>query len=161
MSKLIALGGRMPYTRTHPEGRGAEYETCQISHCHKPKHEDVGIALCEAHLQKAWAAYEVITRGLGPAVAHHELEPRDVKSTSAQGHVYFARVGNLVKIGWTHDVERRMSQLHADALLFSRPGTRVLEKSMHTLFADHLAQGNEWFHYHDDILNYINQQTSR
>lgn len=129
---------------------------CQIDHCGKTVSEDIGIPLCDAHLRKAWAAFEVRIE-TDPSLMPDRRTPRpkDVTSVDAHGMVYFARVGELIKIGWSTDVEHRMYALGADALLHAQPGTKHDEKALHAMFNHLLVKGREWFRPDPELLNYI------
>jgi len=126
---------------------------CNMAQCERDASDRVGIALCDRHLQKAWAAYQIIT---GVQAPPEELDPeRDKTSLDARGTVYVIRVGELIKIGWTSQMNKRMSVLKADALLFSRAGTRRDEFRMHGQCVDHLAKGREWFDTSPAMMQYV------
>lgn len=126
---------------------------CNIDHCERESSERVGIALCERHLEKAWAAYQIIT-----GVEVHDKLPdpdRDVRSLDARGTVYVVRVRDMIKIGWTSDPERRMRQLSADAILYSKPGTRRDEYKLQGQCMDHLVKGREWFDSSPEMIDFV------
>lgn len=126
---------------------------CNMDQCERVASDRVGIALCERHLQKAWAAYQVIQ---GAEVPDLQPDPnRDVLSLDARGTVYFIRVGDLIKIGWTSKPDRRMRDLKADAILHFRAGTRRDEFRFHGMCLDHLAKGREWFHNSPWMIRFI------
>jgi hypothetical protein len=68
--------------------------------------------------------------------------------------VYFARVGNLVKIGTTGDLWTRMANLGKPELLGVLPGGYAVEREHHQLFADDRVHG-EVFHASPRLLAYI------
>ena len=116
---------------------------CNMDQCHRDASIRVGITLCERHLQKAWAAYQVIQ---GAEVPEMQEDPeRDVRSLDARGTVYMIRVGDLIKIGWTSSPKQRMKELKPDAILHYKAGTRRDEYKLHALCIDHLVKGREWF----------------
>lgn len=156
MTILAHSAGAYITERPKVSAQTVDYLVCNMFHCDKPKHPDVGIALCANHLQKAWAAYMVVNGDSDQSlVPLPEPAPRDVHTSTARGFVYFARVGELIKIGWTHDVRKRMIMLKADALLHSQPGTREDESAMHAIFREHRHHGRDWFNSHADILRHI------
>lgn len=68
---------------------------------------------------------------------------------SEQGYVYFVQGGDRVKIGWSRNVDLRVSQLRTAAaddlvLLGSMPGDRAEERAMQARFAALHIRG-EWF----------------
>lgn len=99
----------------------------------------------------------------GGAAAHGELvsEPnglpfcRRCPSIDGAGDsVYFARRGDLVKIGWSSDPAVRAAVLNA-TLLATVPGDGRTEHAMHLAFA-HLHVTGEWFRAESDLLTVIN-----
>lgn len=146
---------KMLIGRINP-GSGRFTGECQIYGCGKPVHEDVGIPLCDDHLWKAWAALEIRRAddpSLFPTAA--AAKERDVYSPEAHGSVYFARVGELIKIGWTSNTGDRMSHLHADAVFHTQPGTRQDERALHAMFDHLLVKGREWFRSDPELVAYI------
>lgn len=116
---------------------------CNIDHCESKTSERVGIALCERHIEKAWAAYQVL-QGANVPARLPDAE-RDVRSLDARGTVYVVRVKDMIKIGWTSNPASRMSHLKADAILHFKPGTRRDEYKLQGRCMDHLVKGREWF----------------
>lgn len=62
--------------------------------------------------------------------------------------VYAARVGEVIKIGWTTDLQRRLGALKADELLGFIPGNYDDEQDIHKELAIWAARGREWYHPH-------------
>lgn len=126
---------------------------CNMDHCEAAASDRVGIALCERHIEKAWAAYQVLQ---GADVPEMQPDPeRDVKSLDALGTVYIIRVGDLIKIGWTSSPKTRMRELKPDAILHYFPGTRRDEFRLHGQCIDHLVKGREWFASSDGMLAFV------
>lgn len=74
------------------------------------------------------------------------LEQSLRRGTSEPGWVYYARIGELIKIGFTLDLPRRIASYPPNTvLLAAHPGTRELEGQMHKRFAELRARGREWF----------------
>lgn len=116
---------------------------CAIEHCKADAADGVGILLCQRHLQKAWAAYQIT---MGAKIPEAKPEPAvDTNSLSTPGVVYVIRVGDLIKIGWTRSFNQRMYQLKPDAMLHFQQGTRRDEYKLQAKFLDYLAKGREWF----------------
>lgn len=81
--------------------------------------------------------------------------------------VYFVQEESergLIKIGWTQDLEGRLSSLPVECqypvrLLRSVPGGRSLETELLTRFTPHRFAtpwaGKDWFHPHPDVLQYL------
>lgn len=62
------------------------------------------------------------------------------------GTIYYLRVGDLIKIGFTVDIDQRMRQYPPNIeVLATHPGTRETERQMHHKFLHRVAKGREWF----------------
>lgn len=144
------------------EVRGVDYGAnhheeqiiCCIPHCERRRADHVAIHLCERHIQKAWAAYQILN-GANPP--EQEDPERDIHSLEARGTVYIVRIGDLFKIGWTSKPKQRMKQLQPDAILHYRAGTRRDEVKLQAQCVDHLAKGREWFHANDEMITMIKE----
>lgn len=74
------------------------------------------------------------------------------------GWVYYLRVGERVKIGYSADVKRRMRAYPPESrLLAVHPGTPQLETDMHRRFTGSRAAGREWFRETPDLSEHIEQ----
>lgn len=72
------------------------------------------------------------------------------------GWIYYARIDQRIKIGYSADVRERMRAYPPGAeLLAVHPGTVTLEREMHARFRSALAGGREWFHPVADLLGHI------
>lgn len=146
----------LPYARVNV-GPNRFADACWAEHCEAPVADlSVGVRLCKRHLQKAWAAMEYLAEG-DPGMWPDGERPKrlPVTRTDAHGTVYFARVGDLIKIGWTANLQRRMSNLHADAVFHTQPGTRHDERALHAKFHHLLVKGKEWFRPDPELMDYI------
>jgi hypothetical protein len=73
------------------------------------------------------------------------------RDLDAPGDIYYARVGTLIKVGWTGDLYERIRSYGADAeLLAHYKGTRRDETNLHRNLAPSRAKGREW--YRDDAV---------
>lgn len=72
--------------------------------------------------------------------------------------VYFIRMGDMIKIGYTSDLIRRVQQLSLTMghVLATVPGASFLEQQMHDKFAA-LREHGEWFRAEPPLLDYIAQ----
>ena len=128
-------------------------EVCNIDHCETASSERVGIALCERHIEKAWAAYQVLQGADIPAKLPQQ--ERDVRSIDARGLVYVVRVQDMIKIGWTSNPSTRMSHLQPDAILHFTAGTRRDEYKLQGRCMDHLVKGREWFDTSPAMIQFV------
>lgn len=79
---------------------------------------------------------------------------RRMEKHEATSRVYYARLGNRVKIGYTHNVRKRMADLMAEELLATERGGLELEAERHKQFAQLRTRG-EWFRYEDELVEHV------
>lgn len=75
--------------------------------------------------------------------------------------VYFVRAGELIKIGYTSNLEKRIASLSNMSpipieLIGSLLGDKHVEKEVHNRFA-HLRHHGEWFRADKKLLQYIKE----
>lgn len=77
---------------------------------------------------------------------------------SGPGHIYYIRVDDLIKIGFTTRLEQRLLQYPPNAeLLADHPGTRATEQDMHGRFEQYRSRGREWFTAGVKLMEHISQ----
>jgi hypothetical protein len=76
------------------------------------------------------------------------------RQRQVSGTVYYMRIGNRVKIGWTSNLKTRMASINPEELLASEPGTRDTERERHQQF-DNLRIHGEWFAMEEPLLSHI------
>jgi len=79
-----------------------------------------------------------------------------------QSYVYFLKCGDFVKIGVSKKPRSRLLTLASSVpydveLLIMLTGDRALERFLHRQFSNHHHR-HEWFHMHDDILEFIDKK---
>lgn len=85
------------------------------------------------------------------------MGPGDPSYAGAPKHlVYFARLGNVIKIGTTRNLTQRMSSLGNPEVLGIMDGGLSEERRVHLAF-DHLRITGEWFAETPEIHAYIHQ----
>jgi len=83
-------------------------------------------------------------------------EARARSRATAPGWIYYLRIGDRIKIGYSRDVKRRMRAYPPDSkLLAVHPGTPQMETEMHQRFAGSRAAGREWFNETVDLREHI------
>lgn len=71
-------------------------------------------------------------------------------------HVYFLRVGDLIKIGYSGHVYQRLRDYPPNTeILGIFPGTKKVEADLHGRFRYALRKGREWYRPAQEILDYI------
>jgi hypothetical protein len=91
-------------------------------------------------------------------ISHVPALPR-VHTCGTNSCVYFIESLGKIKIGCTKDIYRRLESLQTSCptevnLLFLIDGGTEMESILHNKFKAHYSHG-EWFHAHNDILDYI------
>lgn len=83
------------------------------------------------------------------------------RTAKGLGYVYFIEAVGLsrLKIGYSDDPEKRLRQLTTGSPVSLRiharmPGNQTMEKEIQSRFS-HLKVDNEWFHFTDEIREYI------
>ena len=166
LKSYSASGLTINQSHTHRNRSPEHYVTasrdeCNIGHCQADVNSEVGIPLCTKHLQKAWAAYQIVS-GLAVAPERVPEDPkRDVHSLDAMGTVYIVRVKDMIKVGWTSDPKTRFKDLKADAVIGYKQGTRRDEFKLQAKCMDHLVKGREWFDTSPSVMLIINKFLSR
>lgn len=75
-----------------------------------------------------------------------------------EGFVYYLKVGDRLKIGYSVDVKRRMRAYPPGSqLLAVEPGDRDLERQRHHQFAGSLMDGREWFRPTPDLIELVQE----
>lgn len=70
------------------------------------------------------------------------------------GSVYFVRLGDRIKIGFTTDLDSRMKVVPHEEILAVMPGTMRDERRCHAAF-QHLRTVGEWFRVDEALLTFI------
>jgi hypothetical protein len=69
--------------------------------------------------------------------------------------VYYIKIGNHIKIGYTTDLATRMAALQPDHIFGTERGDRDLERQRHEQFAHLRSKGREYFDPADDLMAHI------
>lgn len=155
--------------------RQADAEAQLLTECAYPRCENPiaryvaqSSILCKGHALDLWIAYENahqnreqitdyrLNRTLEERRRHHREAELAESRLVAPGWVYYLRIGDQIKIGFSTDVKQRVRQYPPEATLLAvHPGTLTLEAEMHQRFAAARAAGREWFHPHNDLMEHI------
>lgn len=133
-----------------------------------------GTNLCEDHAMQvfdqiiAYKGYDYMLARAGSIKAAMQFEKDRINERVAriererkeretqQGWVYYIKMDDLIKIGFTKNVWIRTKAYPPTAeFLAAHPGTRAVERTMHHKFAHLLAEGREWFRSGDDLTKHI------
>lgn len=89
-------------------------------------------------------------------LSDHYLRAQRASGTTdlIAGWVYYLRVGDKLKIGYTANPGRRLKAYPPDSKLIAiHPGTKATERDMHHRFAHARLAGREWFAPDDLAIN--------
>lgn len=68
--------------------------------------------------------------------------------------VYYMRLGDRCKIGFTVDIDKRRRVIQPEEVLVTEPGTMALERQRHEQFRD-LRMSGEWFRYEGALVAHV------
>lgn len=128
------------------------------SFCDAPTMEGSPFPICLKHAQDAWLFIESYVRG--PKRYEHPSQSEADRSANAwhggaSGLVYYIQVGDRVKIGFTTNIRKRVSNLSlkmADVIAVE-PGTETTEFQRHQQFeGDRIHSNGEWFTASDGLM---------
>lgn len=155
--------------------KGIDWSVCLVPGCGKEllgyfgrtKHEDprwrdaeVRLPMCLKHLSVAHSQFSMsgTPRGLLLEATVLVLERAEAKRQELQdaekaarlasidGDMYFIRLNEMVKVGWTRNLRSRLRAYGASAeLLVHYPATRHDETNLHRQLRPALAKGREWY----------------
>lgn len=143
--------------------QGVEIEGARIGVLCMKHAGDVALAWLEDGARAA-KLHQFLTRELQPVDnratdrTRRDKEQAEViarQRGDSPGFVYYVRVGDRVKIGFSVDVKKRMrSYPPRSELLAVEPGDFDLERQRHRQFEGSRTDGREWFSPAQDILDH-------
>lgn len=110
----------------------------------------------DAHQRQAAKKAEVDNRREAAGIKAEKAAVASGRKTTAESIVYYMRVGNRIKIGYTTNLTHRLQSLLPEELLATEPGGRMLEKVRHQQFAD-LRCGGEWFRMEEPLTEHVDK----
>jgi len=145
-----------------------ERTECIREDCTAKPSDMIETALCDRHAIGAYRAVAKVlseaptgladmlagaepSRILGKPQPRQDRTRRNVRT--APGVIYFARAGDLVKIGYTTNLRQRMAQLGHD-VIGTQPGTMMDEQALHHRFGEYWDHG-EYFRPGQRLMEYI------
>lgn len=119
------------------------------------------IPLCMNHLMKVLARSEMIlNRAKRDYLVKNQGRRVPVKREIGHGQfhgsvVYYVQFNGRIKIGFTTNLEERLTVIPHDRVLAVEPGGCEVERKRHRQFADERVTG-EWFEPSERLLAHIN-----
>lgn len=131
--------------------------------------------LCFSHSSRAYETVVHIRTGIPfdqplPAAelkqarkdARTQTRNQQKAATGSTGWVYYVRVGERIKIGYSANVKQRLTTYPPGSLLLAvEPGTRAMESTRHKQFFHLLDAAREWFRQDDELDAHIAKIRSR
>ncbi len=144
-----------PYIGSHDPHQSMDDSTwsaCLALSCRDVADQAAPLALCAKHLRLAFAYVLELER---PDLADNaDRLPYWAPTATPTGWVYFIRVGDLVKIGYSRSLQQRFYARQPSDVLHLEPGTMTDERRCHIAFA-HLRVEGELFRPDPDLLTFI------
>lgn len=130
------------------------------------------VYMCQEHALQVWATVqEMIDPDTLRQIAYNRVTPHEerypesyqpVPISECVGVVYFVRVGDLIKVGFSSDLGRRMKAYPPDAeLLAYYSASFAEEQRWHKLLTVHRARRREWYHPTPEVMDAVEQARSR
>lgn len=130
----------------------SEHGACIAPHCRAGADQAAPLPMCGKHLRLAFAY--VVASDRPDLTDRSDAQPYWAPEARATGWVYFIRVGDLVKIGYSRNPTQRFYALQPSEVLHLEPGTMTDERRCHLAFA-HLRVEGELFRPEPDLLAFI------
>lgn len=151
---------------------------------------DVEFPICSSHAAAVWESIELdderyrddfITDAIEAMVARRDVIRAERAAAQAaaeaaedaewkaslrddlvEGDIYFIRLGDLVKVGWSSQLHKRLKSYGASAeLLAHYPAFRSDETHLHQQLKPSRAKGREWYHDDSTIRLYVVQAVAK
>ena len=146
------------------------HHSCAIGQCGRKGTLHIGLEgrVCEFHADVIWRKVErrdadschIDLAGM-EAREYDRAEARAKRTKgrrkpTAMGEIYFVRIDDLIKVGWTTKLADRIRAYGPNAtLLANYPGTRADEAALHRQLTPARFRGREWYSDTDVIRAFI------
>lgn len=130
--------------------------------------------ICEHHADLIWGKVEwrdavdcdiPVTGSEAREYARADARARrtaEHRKPTSLGEIYFVRIDDLVKVGWTSKLADRVRSYGPKAeLLANYPGTRADEAALHRQLTPARFRGREWYSDTDVIRAFIHEALER
>lgn len=126
--------------------------------CDSPSMPDTPFPICPKHAAKIFMHLRDKVNGAtwtDKVDAVLAAQPTRKRAPARVGTIYYVRMGDLIKIGYTGNLTQRMRAYVGGDLVAKERGTLTTEAQRHKQFAAHLARGHEWFHAAPELMEHI------
>lgn len=160
MTKSIWQSGAKPPVPTFDTVCAIQLDDGQP--CRKPSAPTAPFAICERHLVTAYRHVASLMAVQHVAEPNRKGRPDRGKASKGYGMngwpsvVYYARIGDHIKIGHTKNLAERMKWYPPSTVILAlEPGDVIVERSRQWKF-DHLLDAREeWFRPGEDLMRHI------
>lgn len=181
----VAIEDRAAERRLHAErqnlarvNRGIDWSVCVVPGCgtevvpQERRDPRIELPICYEHGSVVWrqmlsrhadqpAFVEAVADVNARVAAREQSEADEAKRdflAREDGDIYFVRSGQLVKVGWTRNLPKRLKAYGASAeLLVAYPGTRNDETNLHRQLEPARVRGREWYEDGPIIQDFIDK----
>lgn len=155
---LASISGRSPQVAAAQNRRRCTIERPDRKPCGFLVDDSAPITACTQHIRQAsdWLAGKV-ERIRSGAYRRNEGRHSDyIPPADKPEFVYYIRIANQIKIGWTTDLKQRFSSIGGEELLATEPGGFQLEQMRHKQFGSaRIYRNREWFRPEPDLMSHI------
>lgn len=138
------------------------FKRCAIGFCPNEASQRYQLPLCQEHILAIWLTVEEDMRNAGWTPDQMRAAAKRNHGTVADGQVYYLKIDDYIKIGYTKNLKRRMLQYPPNAeLLAHNPGTEADERRIHEKFSAYLTSGREWFRDVPEIRRHIENKIAQ
>jgi len=107
-----------------------------------------GMVVCRDHALSIWSGVQH-ANAMVPKV-----KPLTKGGKPIDGWIYYIRLDEKIKIGWTANLQQRIKSYPPHAVvLIEHPGTRYDERDLHRTFKPSRAAGREWYRPHSGVAH--------
>lgn len=154
------------------------YAECAFQLCHEECTNRYPLPFCHQHVLYIWSMVDQDMRESGRTAADVEAEKRQIQDDRAArvraamkadaakrgvpGMIYYLRIGEYIKIGYTANPRRRGGEYPPGSeLLLTYPGSPEDEKRLHQKFSAYREAGREWYMDAAEIREHIDEIQSQ
>lgn len=158
--------GRAVAPKTHAYGDRCTVQRGDGTFCDAPSMPELPASICPKHAARIFMHLRDFVGKADRSdlamrlISASEQRSRDTYAAAPIREVmaevvYYVRVGDHVKIGYTTNLRNRMQAYPTGRLLATEPGGLTLERQRHEQFAHALDVGREWFTITPDLMGHI------
>lgn len=114
--------------------------------------------VCDEHAVEIWGIVESVKDTPASPIPSNVVLPARPPSHLDGGWIYYLRLDEKIKIGWTANYIQRMKAYPPHARVIARhPGARADERDLHRSFKPSRVAGREWYAPTPELMRHIEQ----